>query len=420
MKRLKILTQTKDKQSNESNNSNQQINNNYVNFGVTYFDDGYATSIHALGNPTILRTSLENVYETYKQNEINNLNRQAELKKPYKENLKRKETEIKKRETAKEIKNGKINDINLKIDKINSEITDVKNNPHKYGIDAEKKVRAQFYIGIFILLPLTLYLIVFYVSASYSAFFKQFNDSDIIAAIFDGHAFEKAIQQGWLEGAFVILLPFVFMGLGFIIHMFQKEKHKGNVIKIIGIITTTFIFDALLAYQIEKKIYEFEKTLSSPDFNFPIAFTKPEFWSIIFAGFIVYIIWGLVFDFVMKEYENIDKINLFINLHKKDREHLISKKEKLKNEIESIEKEISELQGEAQEIQSAIDGFIFEEKRYLLFHTEYLKGWLLAIQREIALPHVENNQLIKRCEEVSIEHLQNLGLENNINYENLM
>lgn len=413
---LKKLAQIKGKTSNDSN---QNSTENFEKFKITFFEDGYGTSKGAMGNPTILKTSLENVFEDYKEKAKKDEERQKELKKPHIEKLKRTETEIAKRETAKEIKQENIKNINQKIDKINFEISDVKNDPNKYGIDAEKKARVQFYIGLFILLPLTLYLMVFYVSASYSAFFKQFKDSDIMAAIFDGHAFEKSMQQGWLEGAFVIFLPFVFMGLGYLIHMFQKEKKWGNTLKVIGIFIITFIFDALLAYQIEKKIYEFEKTPTSPEFNFQIAFTKPEFWTIIFAGFLVYIIWGLVFDFAMKEYENIDKIKVFIRSHKENKKNLLAKKEKLEEEIDAIDNEISELKGKAKEIQSTIDGFIFEEKRYLLYHTEYLKGWLLAIQKEIHLPHKEKNELIKQCETVSSEHLKNLGL-NDSSYQNLI
>ena len=413
---LKKLTQIKGK---SSNNNEQNTTENFEKLKITFYQDGYGSSKGAMGNPTILKTSLENVFEDYKEKARKNKEQQNELKKPHIEKLKRTETEISKRETAKEIKQENIKNINQKIDKINFEISDVKNDPNKYGVDAEKKAKAQFFIGLFILLPLTMYLMVFYVSASYSAFFKQFLDSDVMTAIFDGHAFEKAMQQGWLEGAFVIFLPFVFMGLGFLIHMFQKEKKWSSIVKVLGIFIITFIFDALLAFQIEKKIYEFEKTLTSPDFNFQIAFTKPEFWTIIFAGFLVYIIWGLVFDFIMKEYENFDKIKVFIRSHKENRKNLVTKNDKLIDEVDAIDNEISDLKGKTKEIQSTIDGFIFEEKKYLLFHTEYLKGWFLAIQKEIHLPHKEKNVLIQQCETINLEHIKRLGLDDS-SYENLI
>ena len=209
------------------------------------------------------------------------------------------------------------------------------------------------------------------------------------------------------------------MGLGYLIHMYQKETKWSGVVKIIGIFIITFIFDALLAFQIEKKIYDFEKTPSSPDFDFQIAFSKPEFWSIIFAGFLVYIIWGLVFDFIMKEYENFDKIQSFIRAHKENRKNLLVNKQKFKDGVSSIENELAEINGQIKETQSTVNGFIFEEKKYLLFHTEYLKGWFLAIQKEIHLPHKEKGELIDKCEKANLAHITRLGL-NDSSYENLI
>ena len=63
----------------------------------------------------------------------------------------------------------------------------------------------------------------------------------------------------------------------------------------------TFLFDAILAYLIDEKIYNLNKRFEDPEFSLGYAIQDPSFWVIIFAGFVSYIIWGLVFDFVMKE-----------------------------------------------------------------------------------------------------------------------
>ncbi|NPA43972.1 MAG: ABC transporter permease [Chlorobi bacterium] len=414
---LKKLTIVKDKNKEQNNHQNNNIEDENK-IKQTYYNDGYETAISVNGDPTTLKISLKRVFEEYKEKARREKERQEELKRPYKEKLKKQEAEKKKRETAIDIKKENIERINENIDKLDFEIADVKNRPEKYGIDVDKKSKVHFYIGILILLPLTLYLFVFYISASFSAFFKQFTDDDLMAAVFDGHAFSKAMQQGILEAIFVGTIPFVFMGLGYLIHMFQKQK-KAGVYKIIGLLGVTFIFDALLAYQIEKKIYNFEKTLTSPEFDFQIAFTKPEFWTIIFAGFIVYIIWGLVFDFIMKEHQEFDKINSFIRSHKENKRNLIDKKEKINQKIDEIKHEIAEIDGVINELNSKIDGFIFEEKRYLLLHNEYFKGWLVAIGERIALAPNVKNDLRKECLRISNEHLESLGI-NDDSYENLI
>ena len=153
-----------------------------------------------------------------------------------------------------------------------------------------KNPKLKFYIGLAILIPITIYLLVFYISASYSVFFKEFENDILTAAIFDPQALTKAYAESWLEVILIITIPFVFLGLGYIIHMMQKYNDKGSKNKIAFLYVITFLFDGLLAYFIEKKIYDFNQTLISPEFNFSIAITKPGFWVIIFAGFVVYII----------------------------------------------------------------------------------------------------------------------------------
>ncbi|MEO2053191.1 MAG: ABC transporter permease, partial [Allomuricauda sp.] len=250
------------------------------------------------------------------------------------------------------------------------------------------------------------YLLVFYISASYSAFFKTFDpDDELAAAIFDANALSKAIADGWLEGVFVATIPFAFMGLGYLIHMFQKHKNWLSYIKIATLFVVTFIFDSILAYQIEKKIYDIEKTLNSPPFDIKIAFTKAEFWGIIFAGFVVYIIWGLVFDFIMKEYDNFDKIKSFIRSRREDIENAQQEINKLNLKINPIKEEISGIEGKINDLQRTIDGFIFSNKHYLTYHAEYVKGWFLAIADNFDSLK-RRDELLAKCSEEERKHLE--------------
>ncbi len=387
----------------------------------TYYDDGTQKCIDASGSPNILKNCLIEVFERFKEETRIRTQEQTSLKKPIIEEQQRQITELSKRTLLKEIKEKEIEELTLQIKKIDQDITEVPDNPNKFGIDADKKPKAQFYIGLLILLPITLYLVVFYISAFYSAFFKDFApETTVFAAIFDGQALSKAFNDtngGYLEVIFICTIPFAFMGLGYLIHMFQKAKEKATF-KIISLFVVTFIFDAILAYQIEKKIFDFEK-LPGQEFNLSLAFQSVEFWGIIFAGFVVYIIWGLVFDFIMNEYENIDKIKIFICSLKNQKENLLSEKKEIKKLKDSIEEDISSINGKIEELQSKIDGFIFEKKRYLVYHSQYLNGWLLAIGREIALPKEPKEKLIQECNQVSEEHLRKYNVSNE-NKENVI
>lgn len=381
----------------------------------TYYENGYRSAIDANGSPLIFDKCLDDIYEKFKQKCKEDEKEQQKLNAPYIAEREKQKTELKKRETLQSIKEDDLKEIDNEITKIDNDISNVKNNPEKYGVEVIKKPKAQFYIGLIILLPITIYLLVFYMSASYSAFFKQFETTATIwDSIFDPKAFVKALHAGILAAIFISTIPFAFMGLGYLVHMFQKEKEKG-ILKSVALYAVSFVFDSLLAYQIESKVYNLEKTLSTPPFNLKIAFTTGEFWEIIFAGFVVYIIWGLVFDFVMKEYNNIDKIKLFINKLKEDKRNLLTHKNEISAFINKLKQEITQINGQINELQSKIDGFIFPKSTYLLYYTEYVKGWYIAISKEIALSHEKKQKLLEECEKVASNHLK----ENEVNRQDV-
>lgn len=377
---------------------------------ITYYQSGFAASVKATGKPIVLKACLQNLYMSFEDQCRKQKMEQDRLKQPYREEQEKNRTELKKSETAIGIFEKKEQDINENIDQIKNEIIEVKRNPDKYGIEEGKGLKAQFYIGLILLLPITLYVLVFYISASYSAFFKEFSNDSLTAAIFDADAFTNAFKASWLEGVLVTTIPFVFMGLGYVIHMVQKGKGIKNIFRLAALFAITFLFDSLLAYIIEKKIYEFNKTTESSPYNLNIALGEPEFWMIIFAGFVVYIIWGLVFDFVMKEFENIDKIRAFIRGKKENLLNLEKLKTNYINKINDFKQQTVTINGKISELQAKIDGFVFPVKEYLHYHHQYKEGWFQAIGTELALPYKEKEELLQSCELYSEEHLGKLNL----------
>ncbi len=367
---------------------------------VTYYQSGYGSSKKASGEPSTLKVGLHNLYNSFENLCRKQLNEQKLLKQPYKEQQERERAELKKRDTVRTITNDQLKNIVSAIDNHKFEMIDVKENPEKYGIDSDKRPKAQFYIGLFLLLPITIYLFVFYISASYSAFFKDFETDTLSAAIFDADALGKAISDGWLEAVFVGTIPFVFMGLGYLVHMFLKVKGWGGYFKVFALFVLTFIFDVILAYLIEKKIFLFDAVLGQV-FSPTDALQSVNFWGIIFAGFVVYIIWGLVFDFVMKEHENVDKIKGFILSKRESIKNAIQKKGEVETQLESVQQEIASINGRIAELQSKIDGFIFPVKQYLHYHYQYVEGWYQAINSELQFPIKQLDEIRSQCEVVA-------------------
>ena len=199
---------------------------------LTYFESGYGSAKMANGSPVIFNRCLDDVYQKFKEKCRSDEKEQQRLNTPYIEEQERQRTELKKAECLKSIKEDDLNEINTSLNKIDNDISNVRNEPKKYGIDATKKPKAQFFIGILILIPITLYLLVFYISASYSAFFKSFESSDVIAAIFDANALAKSFNDGWLEAVFVTTIPFAFMGLGYSCPYVPKRRVNLAVLKL--------------------------------------------------------------------------------------------------------------------------------------------------------------------------------------------
>ncbi|WP_299100892.1 ABC transporter permease [uncultured Winogradskyella sp.] len=408
MEKLRNLFAVKKDQPEEEELDNNLTNQD--NIRITYYQSGFAAAQKATGKPIVLKACLQNVYNSFEDQCRNQKIEQEKLKKPYHEEIERQKSEIKKLETAKEINDEKQVEYNDKVSQIKDDIIDVRVNPNNHGLIVERNPKIKFYIGLALLLPITLYLLVFYISASYSVFFKEFNDDSLSSAIFDAQAFSKALQDGALEAILIVTIPFVFMGLGYIIHMMQKVPGVASKIKLLGLFIITFLFDGLLAYVIEKKIYEFNRTPSSPDFDLTIAIKESEFWVIIFAGFIVYIIWGLVFDFIMKEHESLDKINVFIRAKQKELAKINLELKENGIISDSIKSKITEAKGKISEVQNKIDGFIFPVKKYLHYHHQYVEGWFQAIGTEIALPARQKDELLENCQTICNNHLIALNL----------
>ncbi|WP_421938239.1 hypothetical protein [Pedobacter sp.] len=390
----------------------------------TYHEAGFRDGSRNIGTPQALSICLKAIYAKFQNEEKELVDKQKQIKQPYINEQNNKETEIKALSISKENKqeqiaamDGKIGSIKDMIESLKFEINDLARDPEKYHINAKKGASTKFWIGLIILIPISLYLFTFYISTSYSAFFKTFDpNSNLMMNVLDPKAFDKAWADGTLEGAFVSFIPFVFLGLGYLIHMFSENKSIGNYFKIGLLFLITFFFDAILAYQIEEKLYDLNKTFDSPPFDLGIAFTKIQFWGIIFAGFVVYVIWGLVFDFIMKEHREKDKIKheqqrrqKNILIHNVRITDLEKQKELLIKELNNIKELIAKAQGRVAELQRIIDAVIIPTKEYVLYASEYLQGWITFIMEGLFAPQTRKETLVSECITTYHEDLKNVG-----------
>lgn len=347
---------------------------------ISYRRFGFVQAGMMKGRTEGLKICLDSVYQTHMAEMRRDENKQEELRKPYKAAL---QDLIANNESVKSqillYENEIIPTKKIRIEDLKKEITEIRKNPEHYTGAHVGKVG--FYIGVFILSLLSIYLFIFYSSASYSAFFKEFKVDDIVItkAIFDANAIRSGFRDGITELIFLVTIPFVFIGLGYLIHKFQESKGFSKYLKILALLIVTFIFDAIIAFEITEKIYNIKRdndfSGKLPEYSAKLAFGNVGFWLIIFAGFVVYLIWGFVFDFTMEAHSKLDIVQVNIKIK---REQILS----LEKEINDYALKITELRilsennnAEISKVRHIIDGTIIQPKEVKEALAQFMVGW---------------------------------------------
>lgn len=394
----------------------------------TYCEAGEQDSERNSGNPKALSVCFDTIFSRFEKEEKELAQKQHELKKPYLDEQKLRESEIKGYHVA--IDNAteviqheeeRIKEIESTIRDLKFEIQDIPKQPHIYVDQVKKGASVKFWIGLVMLLPLTVYLFSFYASVVYSAMEKQFTYDD--QRWFVPDAIVLAFEDGAQAAVTVIFAPFIFIGLGYLIHMFHQQKTILSSVKLFGVVAITFLFDVLLAFFVEKKLWELNVSDEDAQFGFSEAMQSQEFWLIIFLGFVAYLIWGFIFDFVMEEHKEIDKIknavqsrHSQIRIHK---EHIGDYKIKIdeqKDLIRELKVKISKAKGRIEELQRIIDGTIIPTKEYKLYASEYMKGWMTYIIEHIAVAREVQKDMVENCHAIYEKHLKTVGVtEESIN-----
>lgn len=384
----------------------------------SYHQDGYESSKSCSGRTPNLKTSLETLYEKFFNQCKKDENHQEKLKQSYQTELDSTQAKMTNKEQEIEKVNAEISNHQKEIQQLRQDIILVKKQPEDYGIDSSHKSSIKLWIGLAFLLALSVYIFIFYISTAYSAFFKDFSpSSSLFNGVFEANALKKALQDGALELGFVLFIPFVFFSLGYLIHMFWERKRIINYIKVGGLLIITFLFDSILAYLIDEKVYNLYKTANSEEFTIASAAQSVNFWLIIFAGFVAYIVWGLVFDMVMTENAKRNKVETFRKGKKQEIFHKSKRIEKLTKKLSKLDEEVSEFRIKTIELKSIIAGFILPIQNYRALAVEYLKGWQKFIAAELTLGKNEQDTMLVECREIYDKHLENLDLETD-HYQN--
>lgn len=215
-----------------------------------------------------------------------------------------------------------------------------------------------FVIGAFITLLLTLYLFVFYSSSGYSAFYGIKPGS---LGFINPDVFSDAANKGGGVIALIILFPVIFLGLGFLIHdsleknkELVKEGKKKQYGLIAALLFITFLADAFIGYKISEGVHtnDFNAGRTDEVWKFDMIFSDINFYLVLILGFVVYVIWGFLLNYVLSHpylKTESEKVKLLI-------ENLNSRISDKKNELSELVRKIHKLESEISIIDDKIEG----------------------------------------------------------------
>lgn len=271
----------------------------------SFKDFGFKRAGQNLGNSLSLKAHLNwirdghFVDETFNNNEEHLLRQQVENKILSKDEEKEKIEGDKK--TATEVNKPsierKIKDLNDEIQQTKIDLAD------KTLQTGYEPIRYWSYVSLTLLL--SFYLIFFYSSSIYSAFFRNpesiiANAGSDVAMLLDSIFDTKGIFTLSPVLIFSYLGSFIFFSIGMAPHSIISGEGKFKRTKAAIIILLAFIADSALAYKIDKGLHDLKimAGVSDGDWHF---YTSINFYLVLLFGFAAYLVWGYMFEMMLKE-----------------------------------------------------------------------------------------------------------------------
>lgn len=315
---------------------------------------GFNDAANAKGNLAVLEQQLQSIYSGkyidsnlktgLSDEEMSNYQNQIDALTNLNSTL---NSEIENEDEMIKTRQDQIKDYSSKIDKI------------KIGEDTghspiELFSSAKFIIIAIILVPLTAYLYLFYVSAGLKGFYGNLEQlaEMISSGLSTGGVLPEpaevasAFQENWL----LILIPFIPFAGGLGIHIYLEKEQLEKRVKylIVGVIVAgIFAFDFFIAYRIFQYTGEAKELMGLATDKW---YESTDFRIILIMGFVVFLIWSVLFDAAFSEWNkrNITgRLDDEIRKFKKEIENMKIKRNdpslqisKNTNEIASIQKKI--------------------------------------------------------------------------------
>ncbi len=285
------------------------------------------------------------------------------------EQIKELESRLKEKEDSNEKVEGEIKTKEKEIDKYKKELIQLWEARAKDNEKLKKETFSplKFAVNLFLLVMLSVYLFFFYVSATFKALYVDFQgiaehiaQGEGTGSIMPGaRELADALQYNYL----LFVVPFVFFAFGWAFHVILEIKHKARLGFLSMLIVVTFIVDFLLAMIISNNTETAKALMGLPTESWA---QSPSFYIILFLGFLVYIIWSILFDSLLREW---DKRQVTQNL-RKILDHLQNDVKTLKSRLINVTTIRSKITDYREDASTLMHGNL---KKYI---DQFSSGWL--------------------------------------------
>jgi hypothetical protein len=335
---------------------------------VNLYDYGYEKSGSVKGDPDVYASYLNRIIngdlveEPYK-------GFTDEEKKERLKQIKSLEKQVKEKEESNEMVATEIKEKEKSVEKYRKDLLQIRETraKDKDKLKGENFSIVKFSLNLFILAMLSVYLFFFYVSATYKALYVDFEGiAESLAAgegtgsIMPGPAeLSAALQFNYL----LFVVPFVFFAFGWAFHIILESKTRLKTVYLSALVGVTFIVDFLLAMIINNNI---ESAKSLMGLSTTSWYASPSFYIILFLGFLVYIIWSILLDAILREWDKRESINNLKRIISHLNNDIKALKAKLVD-VASIKKQISDYR---EDISTVMYGNL---KKFI---DQFSSGWI--------------------------------------------
>ncbi len=248
--------------------------------------------------------------------------------------------------------------------------------------------RLQLKLNGLLLAGITLFVGFFYVSAFYSAFYRDLA-GELRAAGSEGQAgvlaaiFAKAAFTGFDFHWFAPLLLFAFGGF---LHVLAENKTTLGRLMLIGLFGVILGTDGLIAYFVEDKNHEMKGLMGLANAAEHAWWASPVFWLVMAMGFVAALVWSGLLHAWMHEVgkKDVSRITALEIQHRQEKQWT------LKGQINTLNASLADLEGQIARIeldikalQASREQVVFSPSELEKYVTDFYDGWLTYVNNRM-------------------------------------